>query len=226
MDEQLQDEDLVDVLEFLIPELYNAKEAEETKAKIENKVQVHKNIFSLEASKAVDPMCEAACQRLWDRNIFTKGIVKSADSISIILDKLSYKNQLEFELKAEENPNKYVCENGNYRITIYKVNKNENEIKDEFYNSVQMFKMQDVESGFISKDKFLMEICDCEKVEGVREYASNDGITIDFDSNKMEKSFEDYLKEKNYENLYVPSENRIYLNKFYLDGHKKFLLDF
>jgi len=226
MDELFQDEELVDVLEFLIPELYDAKDAEETKAKIENKVQVHKNIFSLDASKAVDPICESACQKLWDNNIFTKGIVKSADSISIVLDKLSYKNQLEFELKAEEYPSKYVCENGTYRITVYRVNKTDSEIKDEFYNSVSMFRIQDVETGYISKDKFLMEVCDCEKVDGVREYAPNTDLTIDFDSNKMEKSFEDYLKEKNYENLYVPSENRIYLNKFYLDGHKKFLFDF
>ena len=226
MEELLQDEELVDVLEFLIPELYDAKDAEETKAKIENKVQVHKNIFSLEASKAVDPICEAACQRLWDNNIFTKGIVRTSDSISIVLDKLSFKNQLEFELKAEENPNKYVSENGSYKITVYKLNKNDNEIKDEFYNAVTMFKLQDVESGYITKDKFLMEVCDCEKVDGVKEYAPNDDVTINFDSNKMEKSFEDYLKEKNYENLYVPSENRIYLNKFYLDGHKKFLFDF
>lgn len=226
MDDLIKDEDVIDVLEFLIPGLYETKEADEARAKIKSKVQVHKNIFSLEASKAVDPMCETACQKLWDKNIFTKGIVKSVDSISIVLDKLSYKNQLEFEIKAEEYPNKYVCENGTYRITVYKLNKNENEIRDEFFNSVQIFSIQDVETGFISKDKFLMEVCDCEKVDGVREYASNEHIKIDFDSNKMEKSFEDYLKEKNYEDLYVPSENRIYLNKFYLDGHRKFLMDF
>ena len=68
-----------------------------------------------------------------------------------------------------------------------------------------------------------MNVCDCEKVEGMKENSENLNIKIVFDENKMEKTFEEYLKEKNFEHLYLKEEDRIYLDQYYLDAHKNYL---
>ena len=44
-----------------------------------------------------------------------------------------------------------------------------------------------------------------------------------FDETKMEKTFEEYLAEAGATDLYDPEKEIVYIDKFYMDAHKKYL---
>lgn len=187
------------------------------------KIQVHQ-IIKEGIEKHINELCIDTCQDLWKKNIYTKEIKIDENKIEIVLDKLNSENISIFGKRAEKNENKYILnENNDYTIQIQKANKTDGAIKSELKNSVKYFFIQDVETGFFNKKKFLMNVCDCEKVEGMKENSENLNIKIVFDENKMEKTFEEYLKEKNFEHLYLKEEDRIYLDQYYLDAHKNYL---
>ena len=68
-----------------------------------------------------------------------------------------------------------------------------------------------------------MKVCNCERVEGIKEHTKEWNAEFVFAPEKVEKTFNEYLKEYLYEDLFVPEEGRIYKDKFYLDAHKKYL---
>lgn len=222
--DSLNDEDLETFLSFFVPVMYEdtQKEEEKMNTKIKKSIQVHKYIKE-GPDKFIDALCVDACNILWQKNIYTKGIIVDDNKVCIVLNNLNSKNELEFEIKSCYDTEKYRYINNNYQIYIDRKDKSDNQVKAELRDAVECFKMQDVEGGYLSKDEFLMKICDCGKVDGVKEYETPKNLEIDFDENKMEKTFEEYLKEKNYSHLYVESENRVYLDDYYLAGHKRFL---
>lgn len=69
-----------------------------------------------------------------------------------------------------------------------------------------------------------MRICNCEKVEGLREYKKHkkQDLRVVFDIKKMEKSFKEYLRETGYEDYYIPQEHRIYLSDYYFEAHQNY----
>ncbi len=186
-------------------------------------MQIHE-IAKEGIEKHVNELCIEVCQDLWNKNIYTKSIKVDDENIEIVLDKLNGENNLIFEKRMKKDTEKYYKDLENeYTVNINRQNKSDKSIKTELKNAVKYFVMQDVEIGFVDKQKFLMNICDCEKVEGMKENAKKLNLEIVFDENKMEKTFEEYLKEKDFEHLYLEEEDRIYLDKFYLDGHINYL---
>lgn len=209
----------------LVSENIIETEEEHTNAKLEElrRVQVHQ-IIKEGIEKHINELCIGACEDLWDKNIYTQEINVDDEKIEIVLDSLSDENKSIFRKRAEKNEKKYVLkENDKFVIQIEKSNKNAGTIKSELKNTVKYFFIQDVETGFLDKQKFLTKVCDCGKVEGMKENAEKLNLKIVFDEDKMEKTFEEYLKEKNYEHLYLKEEDRIYLDKYYLDGHLNYL---
>lgn len=185
-------------------------------------VQVHKFIKD-GLEKHVDPLCVKVCNKLFEKNIYLKDIVITDDKIKLVLDKLSKENKEIFAKSMEINPRKYTNTANNYVIEVLKCDKSGSNIKTELVKAARFLKMQDVQSNYMDKKRFLMSFCDCEKVEGHTESGYNKNIKILFDPNKMEKSFEEYLKDKNVDKLYSPDNEKIYMDEFYLNGHKNYL---
>lgn len=174
----------------------------------------------------LDPICIEVAEKLQKKNIFTLATVKYHDYIYLILDKLDLENMKILKEKYKENPNNYFInfEKSNYSgIRVKKANdKTEKNISDEFLSYASDFKIQDIQRGYLNEKNFLMNICNCEKVEGLKELKADDAKIV-FDINKMDKSFRDYLNYSGYEQYYLQDEHRIYLNDFYFNAHKNYL---
>lgn len=180
-------------------------------------------IYNEGIEKYVEAPCVNACKKLWDKNMFTKASVIDNNKISIVFDKLSKENENIFSKLVQED-NKHYCYSikNEPRIQIdFNNNAKENSVYLE--NLVEPFKLQDVTSGYMEKEEFLMKVCNCERVEGIKEHTKEWNAEFVFAPEKVEKTFNEYLKEYLYEDLFVPEEGRIYKDKFYLDAHKKYL---
>ena len=180
-------------------------------------------IYNEGIEKYIEAPCVNACKKLWDKNMFTKASVIDNNKISIVFDKLSKENENIFSKLVQED-NKHYCYSikNEPRIQIdFNNNAKENSVYLE--NLVEPFKLQDVTSGYMEKEEFLMKVCNCERVEGIKEHTKDWNAEFVFAPEKVEKTFNEYLKEYLYEDLFVPEEGRIYKDKFYLDAHKKYL---
>ena len=170
--------------------------------------------------KYIDPICVDFCKKLWDKNVYTKEVKVNDNKVVIVLDKLSEDNRALYEFSK----NKSLINNGDkYIISIDREGRSDLLIKNMLSKTVNRFTMQDVPYGYLDKEKFLMHFCNCEKVDGLSENSDNKNIKIIFDENKMEKTFEEYLKEKNLDKLYSKDNDRIYIDEYYLNGHKRYL---
>ncbi len=163
------------------------------------------------------------CKTLWSNNIYTQKFSMEDDVAYISLDNLSKDNKAIFDSLAESNPETYVNNDGELQIVVPKEDLSELDFSNKINSLVKDFVMQDVISGYMNKKEFLMNVCNCEKVEGLKEYTNSSDPKIIFDRDKVEKTFEEYLKDSNYEHLYIPSEQRIYKDNFYLEAHNKYL---
>lgn len=180
-------------------------------------------IYNEGIEKYIEAPCVNACKKLWDKNMFTKASVIDNNKISIVFDKLSKENENIFSKLVQED-NKHYCYSikNEPRIQIdFNNNAKENSVYLE--NLVEPFKLQDITSGYMEKEEFLMKVCNCERVEGIKEHTKEWNAEFVFAPEKVEKTFNEYLKEYLYEDLFVPEEGRIYKDKFYLDAHKKYL---
>ena len=180
-------------------------------------------IYNEGIEKYIEAPCVNACKKLWDKNMFTKASVIDNNKISIVFDKLSKENENIFSKLVQED-NKHYCYSikNEPRIQIdFNNNAKENSVYLE--NLIEPFKLQDVTSGYMEKEEFLMKVCNCERVEGIKEHTKEWNAEFVFAPEKVEKTFNEYLKEYLYEDLFVPEEGRIYKDKFYLDAHKKYL---
>lgn len=180
-------------------------------------------IYNEGIEKYIEAPCVNACKKLWDKNMFTKASVIDNNKISIVFDKLSKENENIFSKLVQED-NKHYCYSIKNEPRI-QIDFNNNAKKNSVYleNLVEPFKLQDVTSGYMEKEEFLMKVCNCERVEGIKEHTKEWNAEFVFAPEKVEKTFNEYLKEYLYEDLFVPEEGRIYKDKFYLDAHKKYL---
>lgn len=174
----------------------------------------------------LDSVCIKACKALWKKNIFALDSIKYHNDTYLIFDKLDEENNKIFNEKINENSQNYFQNLGKANYFGIRVNnclsKTQEEIENEFYNLIADFKMQDVQRGFLNEKTFLMNICNCEKVEGIKEYTEN-APKIVFDEEKMEKSFKEYLIETGYDKFYIEDEHRIYLSDYYYKSHQNYL---
>ena len=187
-----------------------------------NKVLVHK-IVKDGIETHINPICVKVYKKLLDRNIFVKDVFVNDSRIRITLDKLSLENELIYNESCQFHPLKYKKIGNNYVLEIQRENKSDSVLKNELVKSMRFLSMQDVQIGFIDKKRFLMNFCDCEKVEGHTDLEYNKNIKIIFDESKMEKSFEEYLVDKKLDRLYSTDNGKVYLDEYYLNAHLKYL---
>lgn len=171
----------------------------------------------------IEAPCVNACKKLWDKNMFTKESVIDNEKISIVFDKLSKENETIFSNLVKEDSKHYCYSLKNEPRIQIDFNNNAKENSVYLENLVEPFKLQDVTSGYMEKEEFLMKVCNCERVEGIKEHTKEWNAEFVFAPEKVEKTFNEYLKEYSYEDLFVPEEGRIYKDKFYLEAHKKYL---
>lgn len=174
----------------------------------------------------LDPICIEVAEELQKKNIFVIATVEYNDFIYLLLDKLDLDNMKILKAKFKENSTNYFInyEKSNYSgIRVKKSSDQTNRnISNEFLLYASDFKLQDIQRGYLNEKNFLMDICNCEKVEGLKEIKPDDAKIV-FDINKMDKSFRDYLNDSGYEQYYLPEEHRIYLNEFYFNAHQNYL---
>ena len=187
-----------------------------------NRVLVHK-IVKDGIETHINPICVKLYKKLLDKNIFIKDISVDNSRIRITFDKLSIENELIYNESCQIHPRKYKKIGNNYVLEIQRENKSDSVLKNELVKSMRFLKMQDVQIGFIDKKRFLMNFCDCEKVEGHTDLEYNKNIKIIFDESKMEKTFEDYLVDKKFDRLYSLDDNKVYLDEYYLNAHLRYL---
>ena len=176
--------------------------------------------------KYIEPVCIKACKELWNKNIYALASFENNDDLYLILDTLDVENMRIFKNKYRENSENYfmnVSDRKYFGIKIQDYLELE-ECETVLIDLVSDFKMQDIQRGYLTEKTFLMNICNCEKVEGLREYKKHkkQDLRVVFDINKMEKSFKEYLKESGYEKFYIPQEHRIYINDYYYEAHEKY----
>ena len=174
----------------------------------------------------LDPIYIEVAEELQKKNIFVIATVEYHGFIYLVLDKLDLDNMKILKAKFKENSTNYFInyEKSNYSgIRVKKSSDQTNRnISNEFLLYASDFKLQDIQRGYLNEKNFLMDICNCEKVEGLKEIKPDDAKIV-FDINKMDKSFRDYLNDSGYEQYYLPEEHRIYLNEFFFNAHKNYL---
>lgn len=171
----------------------------------------------------IAPECIKACENLWSKNIYVLASVNIKGEMYLILDKLSPENMEIFKSKYRKKPENYCTNLGKEKyIAIKTLSSNNKEISEQLEELVSDFRLQDIQRGYFTEKTFLMNVCNCEKVEGLKEY-KNENVQIVFDIEKMERSFKEYLKDTGYENYYVPKEHRIYLNDYYYQAHQNYM---
>lgn len=160
-----------------------------------------------EPTEYIDPVCVNACNNLRKKNIYVLASVNVENDLYLILDKLSYENMKIFKDKYKENSDIYCSNLGKEKYIGIKLSNylKQKDIEKQLENLVKDFKMQDIQRGYLTEKTFLMNICNCEKVEGLTEYKyKKQDLQVVFDIKKMDKSFKEYLKDSGYEKFYVP----------------------
>ena len=173
----------------------------------------------------LDTSCVEVAKILREKNIYAIASLRTDKYMYLFLDRLSSDNMKILKDKHRENSRNYFMhyENTDYfGIRVFQNNRENKKISEEFLELISDFKMQDIQRGFYNEKNFLMNVCDCEKVEGLKEMKADEAQIV-FDVNKMDKSFRDYLKESGYENYYVQEEHRVYFNEFYFNAHQNYL---
>lgn len=224
IEEILKDADEDEIIAFLssyVPMLYS-----DTNFKTNIKLKDIDDLINQGPEKYVNALCVKACEELWKKNIYVLDSVEFHNNIYLILDKLDSKNEAIFKEKNKENESNYYKDWGEESYFGIKVEdcltKNNEKIEQEFCDLVSVFKMQDIQRGYLDEKTFLMNICNCEKVEGIKEYEKNNPEIV-FDKKKQEKTFDEYLKETGYDKFYNKKENRIYINEYYYNSHQNYL---
>lgn len=172
--------------------------------------------------KYIEELCIEACKKLWVLNIAT--LESSGDQRRgwIALDRCSLNDANLQRLKeAVENDvdgySDHVSYKGYVGIVVRDA-RSAQEVSDRLLDLVGIFEMQDTLVGVYDKEGFLTSECDCR----VFDHMEKDGTFVFvFDPSKMNKSFEEYIKEKGA--VYDVGEDKVYLNDYYYQKHQNYL---
>lgn len=174
-------------------------------------------------NKYVKPQLINTFKSLLNKNIIVSKVETTSNNVTLTIQNLNKSNKMRFRNLARMHPDNYFIEKDLIQITVDKESPDDEHYGPKFEDLVKTFTLQDVTSGYMNEEEFLMNVCNCEKVEGLKENADNTNVKIIFDENKQEKSFKEYLTEYKFEDLYVPKENRIYSSQYCLNAHNKYL---
>lgn len=192
------------------------------------------------------PENQEACRMLLDKNIFTfmSSNREDGDYKYVQLGKLSDENMKIIKKLVESCPENYVFSSfrNTYQIEITTDSK---EKASEILKALtKPFVMQDVEEGYVTMEEFLMEnfhtyktveidgpeypsMADYEDISeflcALDEWAATPKTKYIFDETKVTKSFGEYLAEAGATDLYDPDRQIVYIDKFYMEAHKKYL---
>ena len=215
------DTDIISTFMLLMEEMENTKQ-EDKKYKVKSK-PIHE-IYKEGLENYIEEPCVKVCKEVWDKNIFTKESIIDGEEVKIVFDKLSDENSQIFKNLSNLDREHYCYSNNNEPILRVSCNReNYFTVSNELEELASPFKLQDITSGYMTEKEFLMNICSCEKVEGIKEHTKDWKAEFIFDPNKVVKNLSENFKEYSYDDLFVAEEGRIYKDKFYLDAHKKFL---
>ena len=170
----------------------------------------------------LDESCIPAAEELRKKNIFVIGSLKTNEYTYLLLDKLSQENMNIFKEKMKTNKINYFLNTENLDYFGLRAKNTSRTVAKKLLSLISDFEMQDIQRGFLNEKNFLMNVCDCEKVEGLKEFEARKAEVV-FDVQKMDKSFKDYLKDSGYEQYYLKDEHRVYINNFYFDAHQNYL---
>lgn len=217
------DTDIINTFMLLLEEIENSKH-EDKKNKVKVKSKPIHEIYKEGLENYIEEPFVKVCQEVWDKNIFTKESIKNDNEVKIVFDKLSDENSQIFKNLSNLDSEHYCYSAENDPVLKLKYNHEDNNtLSYELKKLASPLRLQDITSGYMSEKEFLMNICSCERVEGLKEHTKDWKAEFIFDPSKVEKNLEEYLKEYSYDSLFVPQEGRIYKDKFYLDAHQKFL---
>ena len=192
------------------------------------------------------PENQEACHLLWDKNIFTfmSSNREDGDYKYIQLGPLSEENQEIMRKLVESCPEHYTFSSFRNTFQIELTTSSREKASEILKTLTKPFVMQDVLEGFMSKEEFLMthfhmyrtiplNTPECPSMDdyddipsylaALDEWTDTPKTEQVFDETKMEKTFEEYLAEAGATDLYDPEKEIVYIDKFYMDAHKKYL---
>lgn len=190
-----------------------------------------------------EDMFREALFSLWKKNIFTRQsyVDENKGTASIILYELDETNERKFNDGVRETGNRFAYKKGKRVITIDLKGKTLITIQNELMMIAKRFVIQNVMYGFMSIEEFLRDYCDCFKIVKSSHKNSNPELTFggeivdnnhsseelikEFDETKVVDDITTYIKKMSVENLYSPSENRIYFNQMYFNCHIEYELN-
>ena len=195
------------------------------------------------------PECQEACKMLWNKNIFTFMCSNrdDGDNKYIMVSSLSEENEALFKALMERYPSYYNYDGIFRHAYSINVHANPDRASELLKKLTTPFQMQDVQEGFQTVEDFLIDrfgICrtvekdkspqpQMEDFENPLEYLDaldewavsvGSGDEVVFDESKMTKSVEEYLQEAGVSDLYDADQKVVYKSKFYMDAHKKYLV--
>jgi ferredoxin-thioredoxin reductase catalytic subunit len=214
----------VDVIISLLSSCFLNEDKDENSKYIIEKKPIH-TIYNEGLENYIAEPFISICKNSWEKNLFTKESIVEKKEYKVIYNSFDENNTKIFDelVKKDKKHYEYSLE-GDPVIKVKATAKRSlKSISDELVVLSAALKLQDISIGYMNKKEFLMDICSCEKVEGIKEHTKDWEAKFVYDPDKVEKSFEEYLKQYSYENLYIQREERIYKDQFYLNAHLKYL---
>ncbi len=221
--DELIKEGLDEYVLSLIISNYDAESKRIKHYKAADKAMLFQALEYDELDKYVKTPLVSTFKSLLNNNISVSKVEANSNSVIVTLQSLDKKNKAKFRYLARKYPDNYFIEKDVIQLKVDRESETDEEYGEKLNSLTKNFVLQDITSGYMNEEEFLMNVCNCEKVEGLRENADNTNVKITFDENKQEKSFKEYLQEYRFEDLYIPSENRIYSNEYCLKAHQKYL---
>lgn len=166
---------------------------------------------------------------------------------------LSDENQKILERLIEEDPEHYFYSKYRNAYGIRLHGNDSQIVSQYLTNLTEPFKMQDIDEGKMTPEEFLMDIVGLVKHQGNPEFdkfqQSNPRPKMEdfqslsdyldaldryeeleppmlikiLDEKSMTKSFEEYLEEYGYQDLYDPQDNIVFVSDFYKNAHLRYL---
>lgn len=207
------------------------------------------HIVAQNIDEYIIPELQEPCKKLWDKNIFTFMVSNrndNGDTWIMLTSDLSPENRDIYDELSEKYPDIYypsITRQKSLQIRLKDTDSlSVEELSEKFSKLVEPFKPQDVGKFHYQTEEQFLIYCGCydeipnpehkllqlnfsnveDMIASLNKPRVPETIKV-FNPNKMTKTLEEYVKEKNAESRFDPTTRRIYDSKWLLDKHKKFL---